>query len=145
MYNGWYWPPPLWSDEIQASDALASQMTHLAAVQGSVPLRHLETAATHAPPTHSLPEAQTCPHEPQFASSVSSAASQPLAYCPSQLAKLEEQAATMHEPEEQPGVPLAMEEQAAPQLPQLETLVWVLISQPSVAIVLQSLYPAEQT
>ncbi len=63
--------------------------------------------------------------------------SQPFDATPSQFAKPALQLATVQAPDAQPAVPFDTEH-TVPQPPQLDTFVAVLISQPSVAVPLQS-------
>ncbi|MEZ4405194.1 MAG: hypothetical protein R3A52_01705 [Polyangiales bacterium] len=95
--------------------------------------------ATHAPDTQLKPEAQTRLHVPQLVGAVS-AASQPLASTPSQLAKPAAQAPSAQVPVAHDAVALARE-QTAPQPPQL-LAVLSAASQPLAALPSQSPKPA---
>jgi len=99
--------------------------------------------APHAPPEQTWPAEHAVPQAPQLVLSVAVCTSQPLVGSRSQSAKPEAQAATAQLPPVQ--VALAWgSTQARPQAPQLSSLVRRLVSQPSLAVPLQSPAPSLQ-
>jgi hypothetical protein len=99
----------------------------------------------HAPWMHvgaPFADEQVLPQEPQFLTSEVSRTSQPLLLLPSQLALFGAQV-RMQLPPTQEAVPPPIG-QMRPQAPQLEVSPAVLVSQPSLAMPLQSAKPAKQ-
>jgi len=98
------------------------------------------------PPEHdavSLLVEQTLPHDPQLLGSVPVLVSQLLPGWPEQCAKPGLQDAAMHAPPLHPAVPFTVV-QTLPQLPQSLGSPDVSSSQPSTALMLQSLQPGAQ-
>ena len=99
--------------------------------------------APHAPAEQTWPAPQVVPQAPQLVLSLRVSTSQPLAGSWSQSAKPEAHAATAHAPPAH--VALAWgSAHVQPQAPQLASLVRRLVSQPSLAVPLQSPAPALQ-
>ena len=103
----------------------------------------VDAQAAHVPAIHDSPPVQRLPHVPQFALSTRPLISQPLAVLPSQLSQPALQPTKVQAPETQATEELAMEH-ALPQPPQLATSMPVSFSQPSAAMLLQSVAPAWQ-
>jgi len=102
----------------------------------------LQEPIAQTPPPHegvALAKLHTLPQAPQFAVLVERFTSQPLDGLPSQLPYGRLQVATAHAPPLQVGIALARLH-AAPQLPQLATLVERLASQPLAAVESQLAY-----
>ncbi len=99
--------------------------------------------SVHVPLQHVRPLAQTFPQAPQLLLSVRRLVSQPSAGLVLQSANPELQLAITQVPLEQAMVALAPE-QTWPQLPQLLTLLLMLVSQPSAWLPLQSAKPELQ-
>ncbi len=95
------------------------------------------------PAVQGTPAPQTVPHAPQLEVLLVRLTSQPSATVPLQSPKPVLHDATRHAPDAHAGTPLGIEH-AVPQPPQFETSAPVLISHPSVAVRLQSVYPALQ-
>jgi hypothetical protein len=105
----------------------------------------VQLATVHTPDEHAavaFGSEHAVPHAPQFDTLVWVFVSQPLAPTPSQLPQPATQEGTQA-PAVQVVVPWAFV-QAAPQAPQLETLVWVFVSQPLLGLPSQLAYPAAQ-
>jgi hypothetical protein len=110
-------------------------------LQSAKPTTHV---GTHAPAVQvNVPWGllQIVPHAPQFAKLVDRFASQPVAARPSQLPNPVLHVPSTHEPPEQ-AAPAFANEQTLPQLPQLVTVVFVLVSQPFDAMPSQLPKPA---
>ena len=120
--------------QLVGSVAVLAQMA--VAAQYIVPVGHDDM---HVDPAQRLPATQVFPHAPQL-ELVLSVASQPLAALPSQSAKPALQVATVQRPAAQPAVALGST-QGLPQLPHEVAVLDRLVSQPSVALALQSPKP----
>lgn len=104
----------------------------------------LQLTNRHAPPEQSLvafARLHVRPHAPQCAAVVCVLTSQPSAGSMLQSAKPAAHNAMPHTPAVHPAVAFAMLMQPRPHMPQFMTLVCVLVSQPSVASMLQSPNP----
>jgi hypothetical protein len=101
------------------------------------------TGQPHPPEVHTSVIAQACPQSPQFITSVFVFASQPFAGLRSQSWKPALHDVSVHTPVMQPPVPF-MTLHAIMQPPQLVVLVFVLASQPLVAMPSQSPKPVLQ-
>jgi hypothetical protein len=107
-------------------------------LQRAWPIGH----AAHAPAVHSCAIEQTVPQPPQFAGSLAVAASQPFAAFMSQFAKPMLQAPSPHAPAAHAAAALAGAAQLRPHIPQLVTVVLVLVSQPFARFMSQLPKPA---
>ncbi len=121
---------------------LVSQPSALTPLQSPKPGEHAMVQRPLLQSAEPLALPQTTPQAPQLPT-LPRLASQPLAALPSQLPKPVLQLATVHAPPAHPAVALGSEH-AAPQRPQLEGVVLVLVSHPLATLPSQLPYAALQ-